>query len=48
MDKLKFYDVVAKKSFETSEYQIINKGGRTFAVAESRDGNKAWRVIKKQ
>ena len=45
---LKFFDVKVKKPFETSEYEVVVKGHRTFAVAQSPLSSvKAYRILKK-
>jgi hypothetical protein len=48
--KLKFYDVKARQSFETEQYEIVEKqtarGPMLFAVATSPlTGNKVWRLL---
>jgi len=48
--KLKFYDLKAKKAFETDKYELVEKqtarGTVVFAVATSPyTGKKAWRII---
>ena len=48
MKKLKFYDLKTKKSFQTDEYDIQTKSGRTFAVACTPSGGKVYRVMKKE
>lgn len=45
--QLKFYDLRARKSFLTSSYKIVNKGGRKFAVAKAPSGVASWRIIGK-
>ncbi|PIN81617.1 hypothetical protein COV11_01560 [Candidatus Woesearchaeota archaeon CG10_big_fil_rev_8_21_14_0_10_30_7] len=48
-DKLSFYDVKSKKKFETTEYRVVAKGGRNFAVAKSTSGpHECWRVLGKE
>jgi hypothetical protein len=47
MPKLKFFDMVAKKSFETDKFKLINKKGRKFAVATSPSGKDAYRIVGK-
>ena len=46
---MKFYDVKAKKSFETNKYRTVKKKVkgklRTFAVAEAPSGIEAWRIM---
>ena len=48
MDKMRFYDLANIEHFDTDEYQIVNKSGRSFAVAESSKGTKCWKAMKKQ
>ena len=49
--ELKFYDVKAKKSFNTRKYKIVKKSvkgnTRKFAVAKSPTGIDSWRVLPK-
>ena len=47
MKTLRFYNLRTKKSFETDDYDIVEKGSRRFAVAEDEDGTKCWRIIGK-
>jgi len=44
-EKLKFYDLAAKKSFTTDKYKIVTKNGRKRAIAISPSGNKACRFL---
>lgn len=47
--ELEFFDVKTKNKFKTSEYKIVNKGGRNFAVAKSKSGpHECWRVVGKE
>ncbi len=51
--KLKFFDVKAKKAFETDKYELVektsSKGVVIFAVATSPyTGIKSWRIIKRK
>jgi hypothetical protein len=47
-EEIEFFDVKSKKKFKTSDYRIVNKGGRMFAVAKSRTGtHECWRVVSK-
>jgi len=48
MPKLKFYDVRAKKKFETDKFKVQTKSGRRFAVATSPSGTKAYRILGKK
>jgi hypothetical protein len=48
--RLKFYDVRARQSFETDQYEVVEKqtarGPMLFAVAESPyTGSKVWRLL---
>ena len=50
--RLKFYDIKAKQSFETEQYEVVVKetprGKLLFAVATSPyTGIKAWRILGK-
>jgi len=49
-EKLKFYDLKARKAFETNQYDLKKKmvkgKERTFAVADAPSGMKSWRVYK--
>lgn len=44
-EKLKFYDLKAKKSFITDKWKKTIKGKRTFAVAKAPSGCAAWRIL---
>jgi hypothetical protein len=51
--KLKFYDIKAKQSFETDQYEVVEKqtarGPMLFAVATSPfTGIKVWRLLGKK
>jgi len=46
-EKLSFYDLRAKKKFTTSNYKIVVKKGRRFAVADAPSGIKSWRIMGK-
>ena len=47
--ELEFFDVKTKNKFKVSEYKIVNKGGRNFAVAKSKSGpHECWRVVGKE
>ena len=48
MPKLKFYDVKAKKSFETDKFDVQVRNKRRFAVADAPSGIRAWRVLGKR
>jgi len=50
--KLKFYDIKARQSFETEDYEVVEKetprGKMMFAVATSPyTGIKVWRILGK-
>ena len=46
--ELEFFDVKSKDKFKTTDYKIVNKGGRNFAVAKSKSGtHECWRVVSK-
>ena len=47
MQKLKFYDLKAKKSFMTNDYKIVIKGARKFAVATTPSGSQSYRIVAK-
>ena len=46
--ELEFFDVKTKNKFKTSDYRLVTRGGRTFAVTKSRQGSyECWRVVSK-
>jgi hypothetical protein len=45
MEKLNFYDVKSKKKFSTSDYKVLVKSGRRFAVAKGPMGNDCYRIL---
>ena len=48
MKELEFYDVKSKKKFKATEYKIVEKKGRFFAVTKSLAGpHECWRVVSK-
>jgi len=48
MEKLDFYDLVAKKKFESGNYHKQSRNGRNFAVAKSPyTKNECWRALGK-
>ena len=48
MAEMDFYDVKTKKKFKTSDFKIVEKKGRFFAVAKSLAGtHECWRVVSK-
>lgn len=44
-ETLEFYDVKTKKKFKSSEYKIVEKSGRNFAVAVGPNGNDCYRIL---
>lgn len=44
-ETLSFYDLRAKKKFNTSNYTIVTKGGRHFAVAKAPSGVDSYRIV---
>lgn len=44
-ETLKFYDLKTRESFKTSDYEIVVKKGRRFAVAVGPSGKKCWRIL---
>ncbi len=48
MAEIQFFDVKTKKKFKTSDFRIVQKKGRSFAVTKSPTGSyECWRVISK-
>lgn len=45
MEKLKFYDLKAKKKFMSDKYKKVEKKGRIFAVTKAPSGIESWRII---
>jgi len=45
MDELNFYDVKGKTKFKSTDYRIVVKKNRRFAVATAPSGIQAWRII---
>jgi hypothetical protein len=45
MKELSFYDLKSKKKFKSSNYKIVIKSGRKFAVAKSPSGTTSYRII---
>lgn len=46
--KLSFYDVKSKSKFETENYEVREKSGKSFAVCKSPSGAyECWRVLSK-
>ena len=46
-EELSFYDVKGKKKFKSSDYKIVTKKGRRFAVAKAPTGIDAYRILGK-
>ena len=47
-EELSFYDVKTKSKFNSSDYEVREKGGRFFAVTKSPKGtHECWRVLSK-
>jgi hypothetical protein len=47
-EKIKFYDLKAKKSFTTDKYKVVVKKGKRFAVAKAPSGIDSWRLLGKK
>ena len=48
MQEMEFYDVKSKKKFKSSDYRLVQKGGRNFVVAKSQAGpHECWKVVSK-
>ena len=46
--ELEFYDVKSKSKFKATEFRVVEKKGRFFAVAKSQSGpHECWRVLSK-
>lgn len=45
VEKLNFYDLKAKKKFESNKYKIVVKKGRRFAVTTAPSGIQSWRIV---
>jgi hypothetical protein len=45
--KLRFYDLKARKSFQTDKYKAVKKSGRNFVVATAPSGAASWRIVAK-
>ena len=48
MEKLKFYDLKSKKAFTSSNYKMVTKSGRRFAVAKAPSGVQSYRIVGKK
>lgn len=47
-EELEFFDVKSKEKFKATEYRIVEKKGRFFAVTKSKSGtHECWRVVSK-
>ena len=48
MAEMEFFDVKTKKKFKASDFKVVEKKGRFFAVTKSPEGtHECWRVISK-
>ena len=48
MAEIEFFDVKTKKKFKTSNFKIVQKKGRFFAVTKSPTGSyECWKVVSK-
>ena len=45
MPKLKFFDFKTRKSFETDEFEVEERGGRCYAIAKTPAGALSYRII---
>jgi hypothetical protein len=45
MEELQFYDLKSKKKFKSSNYKVVTKSGRKFAVAKAPSGIESWRIL---
>ena len=48
MDKLKFYDLKARKAFISNKYKLVTKKGRNFAIAKAPSGCDSYRIVAKK
>ena len=48
VDKLKFFDLRAKKAFTTDKYEVVVKKGRRFAVCTAPSGVTSYRIVGKK
>ena len=47
-ETLDFFDVKTKEKFKATDYKIVDKKGRFFAVTKSKKGpHECWRVVSK-
>jgi len=47
MEKLKFYDLKAKKAFISDKYKLVTKKGRNFATCVAPSGVTSFRIVAK-
>lgn len=47
MEKLKFYDLRAKKAFHSDKWKKVKKGKMMFAVTKAPSGVMSWRILGK-
>ena len=48
MAEMEFFDVKTKKKFKSSDFRIVEKSGRNFAVTKSPTGDyECWKVVSK-
>jgi len=48
MEEMEFFDVKTKKKFKATDFRVVEKKGRFFAVTKSPEGtHECWRVISK-
>jgi|TARA_B100001750_G_scaffold224396_1_gene215425 hypothetical protein len=47
MKELSFYDVKGREKFTATKYDIVEKSGRRFAVADAPSGIRAYRILGK-
>jgi len=46
--EIEFYDLKSKSRFKTSDWRLVEKSGRNFAVAKSQTGDyECWKVLGK-
>lgn len=46
-EKLSFYDLKGKKKFTSSDWKVVTRGGRRFAVCKAPSGIDSWRILGK-
>jgi hypothetical protein len=44
-ETLAFYDLKAKKKFNSANYKVVVKSGRRFAVAKAPSGCDSYRIL---